>query len=326
MIISVVIPTFNRAHRIRRAVRSALAQSRPPDEVLVVDDGSTDDTIAALAPLMRHIRYIRKPNGGAASARNRGILQAAGDWIAFLDSDDAWDFRKLEHQAACVSRTGAEACFCLSTDESGAPLDHGATTHDMPIEEFFPAGDTRLFKSGRHPFVQSMLATKDALTACGMFDQTLTVAEDTKLIYRLALQKGYAMVNKHLVTVHRIRESPGLSDTMDAPGAYRRYECYTRVQAEFVPQLAGRDAEAACVLRRNQLYFKSRQAELACALNHRQAARHLALGALDPAAGWKCMARNLFILAAYPLARRHFTRKWGACTRQGSAVPPHPTP
>lgn len=328
MNISVVIPTFNRAGHIRRAVRSALAQSRPPDEVLVIDDGSTDDTIAALAPLMRSIRYIRKPNGGAASARNRGILQANGDWIAFLDSDDVWDPHKLERQTACIRRTGAEVCFCLSSDETGSPID-GVPRHDgMPPVELFPAGDTHLFKSSRHPFVQSMLATRETLTTCGMFDQTLTVAEDTKLIYRIALQKGYALVNEDLVTVRRFRESPGLSDTTDPRGACRRYECYARVQSEFVPQLAPIDEDAACSLRRNMLYFKSRQAELACALDQRQAARHLALGALDPAAGWKCLLRSILILAAYPVARRCFARKWGVAgsTEAPSAPPCKPTP
>lgn len=310
MMVSVVIPTFNRADRIRHAVRSALSQSTPPHEVLVVDDGSTDGTAAELAPLMRSIRYIHKPNGGAASARNRGILHAEGDWIAFLDSDDTWDPRKLEHQTACIARTGCEVCFCLSADETGTVLDGTPAGDTDPPERRFAAGDTRLFKTQRHPFVQSMLASKEALVSCGMFDQTLAVAEDTKLVYRIALQRGYAVLDEPLVQVRRFRETPGLSDTMDARSALRRYECYSRVQAEFMPRLAGLDAEAACTLRRNMLYFKSRQAELACALDRRQGARHLALGGLDPAAGWRSVLRNLFILIAYPMAHRSFARKW----------------
>lgn len=312
---SVIIPTYNRAGQIAAAVRSVLAQSEPPDEVIVVDDGSTDDTAAALAPFMDRIRYVRKPNGGASSARNLGVLTARGEWIAFLDSDDTWHPDKLARQHACAARTSAKVCFCVSTDESGTVLDDlSAMDPSLPEggERFYQPGDCRLFRFRAHPFIQSMLATREVLMKCGLFDETLAVAEDTLLIYRLILDHGYAVRNEKLVEICRDRSGPGLSDTMDPASAYRRHDCYTRVQAAIYWRLVPIDPEAARIVRSNLSYFSSRQAEIACALARRDHARRLARAGLDPRAGLRNLARNLFILAAYPVAERRFTAKWGA--------------
>src|SRR3954451_11962493 len=88
--ISVVIPAFNAAATLEVAVRSALGQTYRPSEVLVVDDGSTDDTAAVASRLGRGVKLVRQANQGCGPARNAGVKQAAGDWLAFLDADDAW--------------------------------------------------------------------------------------------------------------------------------------------------------------------------------------------------------------------------------------------
>src|SRR5258708_5856521 len=98
MRVSVIIPSYNCGRYVTEAVDSALAQTHPPAEVIVVDDGSTDDTEERLRPYSGRIRYLRKENGGVATARNRGIHEAVGELIAFLDSDDSWHPRKLEIQ------------------------------------------------------------------------------------------------------------------------------------------------------------------------------------------------------------------------------------
>jgi hypothetical protein len=95
--VSVVIPAYKAAGTIARAIESVLDQSEPAFEVLVIDDGSPDDLSAALKPYAGQIRLIRKPNGGAASARNTGIDAATGELIAFLDADDFWERDKLKH-------------------------------------------------------------------------------------------------------------------------------------------------------------------------------------------------------------------------------------
>ncbi len=96
--ISVVIPTYNRLGYLREALESVLRQTHAADEILVVDDGSTDGTEAAISALPAPIRYIRQKNAGPAAARNRGLREAKGDWIAFLDSDDLWVPTKLAEQ------------------------------------------------------------------------------------------------------------------------------------------------------------------------------------------------------------------------------------
>lgn len=313
MKVSVVIPTYNRAAQVPVAVRSVLGQNGVECEVIVVDDGSTDETESALAPLMDRIRYIRTPNGGVSAARNRGIAEAREPWVAFLDSDDTWHPDKLRKQLECMERTGAKVCFCVSTDESGDALDDLARMDPglkAGAERFYEAGDCRLFKCPGHPFLQSMVAQKQALETCGPFDRTLRVAEDTRLIYSLVLTFGYAVVNEALVRICRDREGPGLSDTMDPASAATRYECYTRVQAEAYWRLVPLDSDAARVVGNNLAYFVSRQAELACALGRPDAARGFATAGLKMKCRWKEQLRNLLIRWAYPVVAPRFVRKW----------------
>lgn len=111
MSVAVVIPTYNRADLCLKAIDSALAQTSPPNEIIVVDDGSTDATPERLSDAGPPIKYIRQDNAERGAARNRGIREAQSDLIAFLDSDDQWDARHLElseealaaHPAAALS-------------------------------------------------------------------------------------------------------------------------------------------------------------------------------------------------------------------------------
>jgi len=91
MKVSAIIPTFNRIGYIHRAIDSLLAQTVPVDEVVIVDDGSTDGTANAVeASYGSRVRVVRQPNAGVSGARRRGIQEARGEWVAFLDSDDEW--------------------------------------------------------------------------------------------------------------------------------------------------------------------------------------------------------------------------------------------
>lgn len=102
--VSVIIPTYNRANLVCRAIDSALAQTHPDIEIIVVDDGSTDDTAERLAIYDQRIRVIRQPNAGVGAARNSGIALAGGEFIAFLDSDDDWLPWKLSAQIAAFQQ------------------------------------------------------------------------------------------------------------------------------------------------------------------------------------------------------------------------------
>lgn len=103
MRIAAVIPCYNQAHYLGEAIESVLAQTRPADEVIVVDDGSTDETAQVAERYARMVRYVRQANAGLAAARNAGIRAATSDWVALLDSDDVWLPTRLAAQEALVT-------------------------------------------------------------------------------------------------------------------------------------------------------------------------------------------------------------------------------
>jgi glycosyltransferase involved in cell wall biosynthesis len=111
--VTVVIPTYNRASLVCRAVDSALAAIRPGDEVIVVDDGSTDDTGHRLRRYANRVRHLRVPHAGVSAARNRGVRESRAPLVAFLDSDDEWMPDKLELQRALMAGR-PEVLFCFS--------------------------------------------------------------------------------------------------------------------------------------------------------------------------------------------------------------------
>jgi glycosyltransferase involved in cell wall biosynthesis len=120
--VSVIIPTWNRAGLVRTAIESALEQNYPHLEVLVVDDGSTDATEDVVKSFGAPVRYIRQANAGAASARNRGIREATGDLVAFLDSDDLFLPGKLQEQVQYFEQRPATVlvyCWFSILDEAG---------------------------------------------------------------------------------------------------------------------------------------------------------------------------------------------------------------
>lgn len=102
MNVSVVIPAFNRAERLPAAIDSILRQGRPATEIIVVDDGSVDETEMVVRAYGERVRYVRQANAGAGAARNTGIRHATGDLVAFLDSDDRWLEFKLSAQLALL--------------------------------------------------------------------------------------------------------------------------------------------------------------------------------------------------------------------------------
>src|SRR4051794_39734864 len=111
--VSVIIPASNASAYVVRAIESALAQSHPPLEILVIDDGSTDRTAEIVEALPAPVRLLRKVNGGPATARNLGASQARGDWLALLDADDVWYPDKLRQQLAYGLKPDVGLIHCL---------------------------------------------------------------------------------------------------------------------------------------------------------------------------------------------------------------------
>jgi len=189
---SVVIPTYNRARLIVRAVRCALDQTFPCQEVLVVDDGSTDETATVVNAMGPRVRFLAQEHGGPSRARNCGVGQATSEWIAFLDSDDLWHPDYLERMARAIAQTNGEAAIYFSDVE----YDYG-TSRALHWTNFgyTPAQEIDLVRNasaiammGTHPMLMPFsVFRKDVYLRYGGLWEELWSAEDTHLFTRIAL-------------------------------------------------------------------------------------------------------------------------------------------
>jgi glycosyltransferase involved in cell wall biosynthesis len=202
-LVSVVIPTFNRAATIVRAVESVLQQTYRPLEVIVVDDGSTDATPEVLKAYGSALVYVRQDNAGPAAARNRGIREAQGDLVAFLDSDDLWRATKLERQVAVLERAGAETrcCLCdtlMKTADGRERSSFAIAWLRMKEPEGRWLNPAAVLATRFVLFCQAALVRRAALLECGGFDEQLWLMEDHDLALRLALRGPWAFVREPL--------------------------------------------------------------------------------------------------------------------------------
>lgn len=194
--VSVVIPTYNRASRVTHALHSVLSQTRPPDEVIVVDDGSTDDTAERIRTRFPGVRLLTQENRGVSAARNAGIRAASGEWIALLDSDDEWLPRKLELQLRAV----AEETLVCHGDEIW--IRRGRRVNPMKKHR----------KHGGHIFDKclprcvispsSVLLRRRLLDTVGLFDEALPACEDYDLWLRVTARFPVLFVDEPLIVKH----------------------------------------------------------------------------------------------------------------------------
>ncbi|MEP7150038.1 MAG: glycosyltransferase family A protein [Acidobacteriota bacterium] len=196
--VSVVIPTYNYGRFAADAIRSVLAQTRPPDEIIVVDDGSTDDTTEAVKQFGEKVRYIRQNNAGVCAARNRGVRESTGDLIAFLDADDTWERTNLEKQLARFSRDeqiGLVHCGMREFDSDtgktiGWHLDGG---------EEGVADNLLLWEGLVIPGPGTVSVSRRAFDDVGGFDTRMKVGEDWDFCYRVARRFKVGFVAEPLV-------------------------------------------------------------------------------------------------------------------------------
>ncbi len=198
MLVSVIIPTHNRADRVVGAVESVLSQSETAHEVIVVDDGSTDDTRARLAPYRDRIRLEARQHRGVSSARNHGAGVARGDWLAFLDSDDEWLPDKLARQCAfhraqpeiSISQTGE---IWIRNGVRVNPCKH----HAKPRGDIFEPSLERCLVSP-----SAVMLRRDLFREAGGFDEGLPVCEDYDLWLRLGVRHRFGLVDEALMVKH----------------------------------------------------------------------------------------------------------------------------
>lgn len=192
---SIVITAYEAAATIAAAVRSALEQTHPAHEVIVVDDGSKDDLAGALAPFEGQIKVVRKQNGGGASARNAGVAAAAGEFMAILDADDAYQPRRLEALAGLAT---ARPDLDLLTTDARFVVD-GEGVGSFSAHNPFAAGDQRtaIFANC---FVGGWPAVRlSRLAEVGGFDEQMRIAYDWDCWLRLILHgAGAGLVDEPL--------------------------------------------------------------------------------------------------------------------------------
>ncbi|MEM8998414.1 MAG: glycosyltransferase, partial [Acidobacteriota bacterium] len=195
--VSAVIPAWNRPRRVLEAAASVLAQTRPVLEVLVVDDGSTDGTAAALAGLRSPaVRVVSAPHRGVSAARNVGIERARGQWLAFLDSDDTWLPEKLERQLAALAAAPEpyRLCHC---DEVW--IRNGRRVNPRLIHRKRGGWiyEHCLPRCAISP--SSTLVRRDLLADVGLFDESLTACEDYDLWLRVCAREPVLYLDERLV-------------------------------------------------------------------------------------------------------------------------------
>jgi GT2 family glycosyltransferase len=249
--VSVVIPTYNRADLLPRAIESVLSQTRPPAEVVIIDDGSTDDTADVVARYVDRdpgrVRLLRVPNGGVARARNAGLAATRGEWIALLDSDDAWAPDKLAVQLAALaarpdcrwSCTGCElidgvglrqpgpqnfeGAFPVFRDRrisaqshfGGAGLDPVRVTVDGAVHEAFAGDVFELLFAGNVVLPSSAVIHRSVFDRVGGFDPEFRLAEETEFFHRVAAAAPGMVVLSPLVR-YRVAQAGSLTSSANA--------------------------------------------------------------------------------------------------------------
>ncbi len=133
--VSAIITSYNNAPYLAEAIESVLCQDYQPREILVIDDGSTDDTKRVTESFGDQVHYFYKPNGGASSARNSGILLAKGQWIAFLDGDDRWRPGKLRRQLSLLEKA-PEAAVVYARSATISPATNWQPVLDRAAAKF----------------------------------------------------------------------------------------------------------------------------------------------------------------------------------------------
>jgi glycosyltransferase involved in cell wall biosynthesis len=261
MDISVIIPTHNRAHLLERALRSVLAQTLAPREVIVVDDGSDDHTRKLVTENFPDCHYLFQSNRGVSSARNQGIAAAAGEWLAFLDSDDEWLPGKLKAQREALKQ---------APDRRICHTEEIWIRHDRRVQPM-----KKHAKSGGRIFLQclplcvispsSVLIHRSLFDEVGTFDETLPACEDYDLWLRICARHPVVFVPEPQIVKYgghpdqlsrrhwgmdrfRVRALAGILAWEGLPREYRTAtEKTLRQKAEILAQGAhkrGRQSEA----------------------------------------------------------------------------------
>lgn len=244
--VSVIIPAYNAAQSIERALKSVAAQTLPAAEIIVVDDGSNDDTAARAAAMQNMLGsskliVIEQPNQGAGAARNKAIHAATQPYLAFLDADDEWLPTKLERSMAVMS----EADYVLvAHDYLDVTLD--SDNHVDCAQRFNEGSDPyiSLYLKGFIPSI-SVVVRRKTVIAAGGFDATLRNAQDFELWLKILAEPGtpFKIFGEPLARYYHT--SDGIMSHTE-----RRITCCVQIAHRYLPALRARHRNAFAILTR----------------------------------------------------------------------------
>ncbi len=279
MKVSVVVPTYNRGPLLAEAIASALAQTHGDLEVVVVDDGSTDDTRERVAAIGdRRLRYLHQPNAGVSAARNRGLAAATAPLVAFLDSDDLWKPDKLAREVAFLRRHPDAAAVFTDVEKRDGDLVVPSFIAETPVFSRLvagrPAADGLVLDRRRMqlclleevPILPSAFTIRrPALDRTGHFDETWSSWEDWEFFLRLAAWACIGYLGRPLVVLRITGTSLHRLD------AERGRSLMLRLLLRERRRLAG-DAEAQAAIRRGLVRLRKHMGWHYLAAGRRRAA------------------------------------------------------
>jgi glycosyltransferase involved in cell wall biosynthesis len=215
-LVSVIIPTYNRAQLISDSIDSVLSQVDLVREIIVVDDGSTDHTSTILSKYLHPVRYLRQQNRGPSAARNLGLAEAQGEFVAFQDSDDLWAAQKLSQQVEFMRRQpevdfvfGDMANFTVDPKFQTTPEIKNRSLHDYLVKNAYNLEDLFewLVVENVVP-TPTVLARRAAIQKVGFFDEKLRLAEDLEYWLRSLDSCRWGFLNS--ILLYRRRHASNL--------------------------------------------------------------------------------------------------------------------
>ncbi len=193
--ISVIIPTYNREVTLERAIKSVLAQTHRNFELIVIDDGSTDNTSLIIDKYNRKIRYFSKLHAGVSSARNLGLEKSEGTWVSFLDSDDYWLPGKLERQMEYL--TNHPGMMIVQTEEQW--IRNGVPVNPMKKHKKHSGWIFRYCLPLCIVSPSAVLIHQKVFNDVGVFDESFPVCEDYDLWLRIAIKYQIGLIPEKLI-------------------------------------------------------------------------------------------------------------------------------
>jgi glycosyltransferase involved in cell wall biosynthesis len=213
--VSVVIPAYNVAPYIVETLDAVFAQTFTDFEVIIINDGSldTDELERALAPYLDRICYVSQENSGAAAARNRGVQQAHGEYIAFLDGDDVWMPDYLDSQLRFMRGGDYDLVYADALLFGDSPV--AGKTYMETTPSVGPVTFLSLVRNESHVITSGVVAKRVALIEAGLFDESLRNAQDFELWARLARRGARLAFQRRVLLRYRCREDSLSGDVMN---------------------------------------------------------------------------------------------------------------